>query len=84
MGYTTEFRGAFKCTPSLTKKQVQILNKFAEERHGGDCERDLDFPGFWCDWVPTVNGAGIAWNGAEKFYSYVEWLNLIIDKYLQF
>jgi hypothetical protein len=39
-------------------------------------------PGLWCQWVPTKDGKGIEWNGAEKFYEYVEWLEYIIEHFL--
>jgi len=31
-------------------------------------------PGLWCQWVSNEEGTEIEWNGAEKFYAYVEWL----------
>lgn len=37
-------------------------------------------PGLWCQWVPTGGGRGIEWDGGEKFYNYVEWLEYLIDK----
>ncbi len=40
-------------------------------------------PGLWCKWVPTADGGGIKWNGAEKFYDYVEWLQYIINNFLK-
>ncbi len=39
-------------------------------------------PGLWCNWVPTEDGTGIEWNGAEKFYAYVEWLQYIVKNFL--
>lgn len=39
-------------------------------------------PGLWCQWVPTEDGTGIEWDGGEKFYNYVEWLEYIISKVL--
>lgn len=38
-------------------------------------------PGLWCKWVPGRKS--IYWNGAEKFYHYVEWLRYIIDHFLR-
>ena len=35
-------------------------------------------PGLWCQWCPTEDGMGIEWDGGEKFYQYVEWLEYII------
>lgn len=39
-------------------------------------------PGLWCQWVPTEDGRGIEWNGAEKFYAYVEWLRYLVEHFL--
>ena len=36
-------------------------------------------PGLWCQWVPTGDGRGIEWDGGEKFYNYVEWLEYLIE-----
>ena len=40
-------------------------------------------PGLWCQWIPTKNGKGIEWNGQEKFYAYVEWLEYLIKNFLK-
>ncbi|MEG4861764.1 hypothetical protein QUB75_31105 [Microcoleus sp. K1-B6] len=40
-------------------------------------------PGLWCKWIPTADGGGIQWSGAEKFYDYVEWLQYIINNFLE-
>jgi len=40
-------------------------------------------PGLWCKWAPTEDGAGIEWNGMEKFYDYTEWLAYLIDHFLE-
>jgi hypothetical protein len=39
-------------------------------------------PELWCQWVPTKDGKGIEWDGGEKFYSYVEWIEYLIAKVL--
>jgi hypothetical protein len=39
-------------------------------------------PGLWCQWVPTDDGSELVWDGSEKFYNYVEWLQYLIDKIL--
>lgn len=36
-------------------------------------------PGLWCQWTPTEDGWGLEWDGGEKFYHYVEWLEYIIN-----
>jgi len=39
-------------------------------------------PGLWCQWVPDKSGAHIRWDGGEKFYHYVEWLEYILENFL--
>lgn len=40
-------------------------------------------PGLWCKWEPTESNDGIQWDGEEKFYAYVGWLNYIVDNFLK-
>jgi hypothetical protein len=40
-------------------------------------------PGLWCQWVPTEDGDGIEWDEGEKFCSYVEWLEYLIEHFLK-
>jgi hypothetical protein len=40
-------------------------------------------PGLWCQWVPTEDGDGLEWDGGEKFYNYIEWMEYIIEKLLK-
>lgn len=40
-------------------------------------------PGLWCQWVPTEGGDGIEWDGGEKFYDYVEWLEYLVEHFLK-
>lgn len=37
-------------------------------------------PGLWCQWRPTDDGLSLEWDGNEKFYNYVEWLQYLVDK----
>jgi len=39
-------------------------------------------PGLWCQWVPTETDDGVEWDGGEKFYNYIEWLEYIIKHFL--
>lgn len=39
-------------------------------------------PALYCQWVPTANGYGIAWDGRERFYRYVEWLQYLLNHFL--
>jgi hypothetical protein len=40
-------------------------------------------PGLWCQWVPSEDGASIEWDGGEKFYNYVEWIEYLIEHFLE-
>jgi hypothetical protein len=39
--------------------------------------------GLWCDWIPTEDHLYLQWNGSDKFYNYVPWLEYIIAKILE-
>jgi len=55
----------------------------------GECEKSINEinrtpstqPGRWCDWVLTEDGTYRQWNGGEKFYNYVEWLEYLINNF---
>jgi hypothetical protein len=40
-------------------------------------------PGLWCQWIPTADGGGLKWNGTEKFCYYIEWLQYIINNFIE-
>ena len=44
---------------------------------------DSSQPGLWCQWVSTKNGKKIKWNGGEKFYKSVAWMQYIIEHFLK-
>lgn len=83
MGYTTDFNGALKFSRTLTVKEKKVLDDFNEERHGGNTEPFAGFPGFWCQWRPTDDGEYLEWDGGEKFYDYVAWLNYLIANFVE-
>lgn len=39
-------------------------------------------PGLWCQWIPSEDGTAIFWDGGEKFYEYVPWIEYLIEKIL--
>ena len=39
-------------------------------------------PSLWCQWLISDNKKEIVWDGGEKFYNYVEWIEYIIHKIL--
>lgn len=40
-------------------------------------------PGLWCQWVLTENGRKLEWDGGEKFYNYIQWLEYIITNFFK-
>jgi hypothetical protein len=36
-------------------------------------------PGLWCNWIYDPSNYRIRWNGTEKFYNYVEWLEYLLN-----
>lgn len=40
-------------------------------------------PGLWCQWEITKDGKYLQWDGAEKFYNYVEWLRYMINNFFK-
>lgn len=83
MGYTTTFTGKFKIVSSLTKKEYNTLIEFIDKRYGGDVKPYKDMPGFYCQWTPDDEGEYLQWDGGEKFYNYVEWLEYLIENYFK-
>jgi hypothetical protein len=40
-------------------------------------------PGLWCQWIPNGDDTAIVWDGGEKFYNYVAWLEYLLDHFLR-
>jgi len=40
-------------------------------------------PGLRCQWRPLDEGAAFGWDGGEKFYDYVAWLDYLIERFLE-
>ncbi len=43
---------------------------------------DERVPGIWCQWRPKKDGSALEWDGGEKFYHYVSWLDYLLRTYL--
>lgn len=39
-------------------------------------------PGLWCDWVPNDDGTAIEWNGDEKSYDMLDWMEYLIVHFI--
>lgn len=56
----------------------------------GDDDSVLDYnspppsqPGLWCSWTVNDDGTFLEWDGKEKFYDYVDWLQYIISHFMK-
>lgn len=38
-------------------------------------------PGLWCQWIVTKDGKYLEWDGGEKFYNYMEWLDYLVCEF---
>lgn len=81
MGYTTDFKGDLEFSKELTISQRNTLEEFNEERHEPTVGED--YPGYYCQWTSNESGTALEWDGGEKFYSYVEWLNYLIKHFFE-
>lgn len=83
MGYSTDFYGRFDLDRPLSRAHEKTLREFANTRHEGNRFSKEIYPGIWCQWVPTEDGAGIEWDEGEKFYEYTDWLEYIVEHFLK-
>ncbi len=78
----TDFYGSFVLNRPLAPEHQAILEEFAEEEHDR-MSIDGKPPTTYCQWKPTEDGAGLEWDGVEKFYYYSEWLEYLIAHFLK-
>ncbi len=67
------------CDEVIYKKDDRLDMAGFYKRNGiiDDNKPPLTQPGLWCHWIINSRGE-LVWNGAEKFYCYVEWLEYLI------
>lgn len=82
MGYSTEFDGRFELNPLPPAEAIAQLREL--EGIDGRKLKDPDAPkGGYCQWQISKDCRHVEWDGGEKFYEYVEWLQYLIDKVLK-
>ena len=84
MGYTTDFDGQFEFNRKLTKKELQAMETLYETRHEDGYKEK---PSIWLQWI-VVDGFDndnhwVVWDGNEKFYNYIEWLEYLIKYFFK-
>jgi hypothetical protein len=55
-----------------------MWNENQKKIAAGTCQ-----PGLWCQWVISDDSKELEWNGGEKFYYYIEWLQYMINHFFQ-
>lgn len=76
MGYTAEFAGYLEPNREFTQEEINIITAFNDERHEG-----TNYPGIWCQW--TIENGVLEWDGMEKFYNYIEWLEYLTVRFFE-
>jgi hypothetical protein len=82
----TTFSGTFVLDKPLTAEHKEALEEFVEEEHEDENgRRGLNGKptSIYCQWMPTEDGTGLEWDGAEKFYDYVEWLEYMVSHFIK-
>jgi len=71
-----------------TRTDLEIYGKEGEYYTGDDSIGVLDQnspastqPGLWCQWVLSKDGTELKWDGGEKFYEYVAWMEYLIANF---
>lgn len=77
MGYTTEFEGSFRFSRQLALDEKVQLDEISK----ADWRHDRTKPGYFCKWASDEHGKLIEWDGREKFYDYIEWLEWLIKNF---
>jgi hypothetical protein len=77
MGYQTDLIGEIDIDKKLSLDDYQWLINWNDERH----EPESKYPSYYCQWIPTEDGLHLKWDGNEKFYGYVEWLEYLIKEF---
>lgn len=77
MGYTTNFTGKMAFSRQLT------LDEYNELRGIYDNDNLKGAPNGYNQWVPTKDGRHLEWDGEEKFYNYIEWLEWLISDFFR-
>ena len=78
MGCTTRFDGKFIIDRPV---DAETEKKLRSVYYSDDTNID-GFPNGYCQWELAEDNQGIAWDGSEKFYDYIEWIEALIREIL--
>lgn len=74
MGYTTDFSGKINLSRKLTEDEYNQLFEYNDDPDVIEGSK----PDSYMQWVPDESMQAIVWDGGEKFYYYVEWLEWLM------
>jgi len=77
MGYTTKFKGKITVEPPMDMPLYAKIGDIYED--SDQHAQDSPVRGY-CQWEATRDGAGLQWDGGEKFYDAAEWMNYLVKK----
>lgn len=86
MGYTTIFHGTFKLDKKLEESLVREIEKLREHNPYKLTDKEKaksGLPASYCRWCVAEDRMFIEWDGVEKFYKYLDWLEYIIKNILE-
>jgi len=82
----TTLSGRFTLDKPLTPEHKEMLEEFSDTEHEDESGRsggEGKPPSIYCQWVPTEDGTGLEWDGAEKFYYCTEWLGYLVAHFFK-
>lgn len=80
MGYNTKFSGALKLSRALALTEAAVILEANEDPD----TITGPHPSSYMQWVPSETLDHIVYDGNEKFYNYVEWLQWLLDHLITF
>jgi hypothetical protein len=83
MGYDTCLIGSFDLDKKLDDKTLQMVGKLNVDSDSFvNSNPQFEKPRvgtYGCQWIPTQDAMGIEYDGVEKFYDYIVWLEYLIQ-----
>jgi hypothetical protein len=88
--HETDYLRAFSRTRRWDRPEgsyVVLPHPLADDDHADDVDAynrpAPGEPGLWCPWTSTSNGTALTFDGSEKAYQAVRWLEYVIDTFLR-
>lgn len=78
MGYNTSFEGKF-----TFNKPLEFAHYAELKTRYDDDKWNEGRPDTYCQWVVTEDQEALEYDGNEKFYDYVEWLQYLITEFFE-